>query len=89
MATTASNGETITSSGTEQTILLSVVTGVADTEQVITLELVSGSVQFAVGESIAAKHRTYSSAGDKAIRTVNNSNRTLRCLGMGTFTIGW
>lgn len=86
----ASNGETITSTGSEQEIYLNGFAGQINTEVIVNLELQTGSVQFAVGESVVGKHRTYSTAGDKAIRTVAcNPNRSLRCLGAGTFTIAW
>lgn len=89
-AVIVSNGETITSTGTEQEIYLRGYAGQPNTEVIINLELVGGSVQYAVGETVAGKHRPYSVAGDKAIRTVQcTPNRSLRCLGVGTFTIAW
>lgn len=86
----ASNGETITSTGSEQEIYLKGYEGQPNVEVIVNLELESGSVQYAVGEPVASKHRTYSTVGDKALRSVAcNSNKSFRCKGTATFTIAW
>jgi len=89
MAYIAVNGEIITSTTSETEIYMEMPSGTLNMEQLVTLELVSGSVQFAVGETVISRHTTYSTAGDKTLRTVNNSNRSLRCLGTATFRIAW
>lgn len=90
-AQVASNGETITLTGSEIEVYPREFAGQQNIEIIVNLEIVTGTnIQFAVGESVAGKHRTYANVGDKAIRTVMcNSSKSLRANGTGSFTIGW
>lgn len=87
------NGQLITSSATEQD-LQPVGPFEEGTVQLIQIELVSGSVQFGVGPTagspvIDATYATYSTAGQKTLRTIRAGAHNLRCVGVGTFMVSW
>jgi hypothetical protein len=91
--TKVKNGQLITSTSTEQDLQPD---GVFEdgTVQLIQIELVSGSVQFGVGPAggsplLDNTYGTYSTAGGKALRTIDAGNQNLRCVGAGTFIISW
>lgn len=87
------NGWLITSTTTEQD--LEPVGPFEDgTVQLVQCELVSGSVQIGVGPAggnpvIDSSYATYSTAGQKALRTINAGSDNLRCLGTATFIVSW
>lgn len=87
----ATNNLNITSTTTEQEITLTPPWDDNDGTTIVKIEMVSGSVQFAVGKTaITSDHRTYSVVGDKALFTVQtDGNYNLRCKGSGVFTISW
>jgi len=92
-ATTVKNGENVSSTATEIQLLLT--RPYDDHLQYVRIELVSGSVQFGVYADETAftpritTERTFSTAGDKAVFTVENGKYNLRCKGVGVFTITW
>lgn len=91
--TVIKKGQLITSTSTEQDLALA---GPYEdgTVQTVYIELVSGTVQFTTGPAegspvINATYRTYSTAGDKIILTVQTGKHNLRCVGSGTFSVTW
>jgi len=90
--TIVKNGQLITSTSTEQDLQPS---GPFEdgTVQLIQCEVVSGSLQFAVGQAggspvIDSTYGTYSTAS-KALRTIDAGKDNLRVVGVGTFIISW
>lgn len=87
----ATNNLNISSTATEEVITLTPPWDDNDGTTLVKIEMVSGTVQFAVGDvAITSDHRAYSVAGDKAFFTVQtDGGRNLRCKGVGVFTISW
>jgi len=88
-AITLKNNESYTSSGTEDIITPDPTAYIEVPFMILKIELVSGDVQFSVGEAIVSGHRHYTVAGDKALFTVDHGTKKLRCKGVGVFTISW
>jgi hypothetical protein len=91
--TTLVNGQNVTSVASETEYELTRPFDIPF--QYVRIELVSGSVQFGVFEKTTVftpqinTERTYSTAGDKVIFTVENGKFNLRAKGSGVFTITW
>lgn len=86
------NGTSFTSTSTEQEIELD---GATEPDvQVLTLVLISGSVQLGVAARgispvIDATYTTWSTVGDKIIKTVQNGKNNLRVIGSGVISVNW
>lgn len=59
--------------------------------QSVTINLVSGTVRFGIGDASPNSLRSYSVAGDTATFSHNNASigTRLHCYGAGVFTIRW
>lgn len=86
------NGQSFTSTTTEQEI--EIVSPYEDPVQVLTIILVSGSVQLAVGVKggspvIDATYTTFSTANQIIIKTIDNGAFNLRVVGTGVISVNY
>lgn len=90
------NGQLITSSATEQDLQPTGTFEDGDT-QLVTCEVVSGTLKFGVGDAGGnpvidgdlGTWGSYTTSNPKALRTIDSGNTNLRVVGTGTFIISW
>jgi hypothetical protein len=90
------NGQLITSTATEQDLQPDGTFEDGDV-QLLTCEVVSGTVKFGVGpaggspvmDGVLGTWGSYTTSNTKAIRTVDSGRFNLRCVGVGTFIVSW
>lgn len=93
VTTKIKKGYLVTSTTTEQDLELEgpyEPTGV----QTLTIEHISGSVQYGVGKAggspiLNSSWATISTANQKIVLTVETGRFNLRCVGSGTFIVNW